>query len=271
MTLQNTILLVCMVYGWKKKYRQDTSISNFIFNSFFTSSAAPFTGQGGEGSSKTKGSVSNSSEPLANKFIRMYVFCAVYYAYVYICISSGQGWPIAFPCPEVASRQPQALNQTCLHHSIHARAHHRFGHACQTLHAGWVYHAWVHECLSFHAWSLVHFVLQPVSSTRELQARPTLSEGMLSHASCHMHESSPHLATPWVQVLGNYACMHAWHSSWSLSCKIHTWRHALEVDTPTQNQGTITNPGRGRYQSATYACMNKVDFEHVWKVHVTCI
>ena len=129
------------------------------------------------------------------------------YNYTCICISSGQGWLIEQPCPKVASPQPQAPNQTC--HSLHARAHHRFGHcACQTLHAEWVYHAWVHECLSFHAWSLVHLVRQPVSSTRELQAQPTLSEGMLSHASCHMHKSSPHLATLWVQVLGNYACMH---------------------------------------------------------------
>ena len=97
--------------------------------------------------------------------------------------------------------------------------------------------------------------------------------------SFRRHAFTCELSHAWIfSTLGNslgagpwQLCMHAWHSSWSLSCKIHTWRHAVEVDTPTQNQGTITNPGRGRYQSATYACMNKVDFEHVWKVHVTCI
>ena len=72
---------------------------------------------------------------------------------------------------------------------------------------GFTMHGFMNVFL-FMRGSLVHLVRQPVSSTRELQAQPTLSEGMLSHASCHMHESSPHLATLWVQVLGNYACMH---------------------------------------------------------------
>ena len=67
-------------------YRQDTSISKFISNSFFTSSTAPFTGQGGEGSSKTKGSVSNSSGPLANKFIRTYVFCNLHVTIIHVYV-----------------------------------------------------------------------------------------------------------------------------------------------------------------------------------------